>query len=1317
MKRKVQRIISFWAAVMMIFNVVIPTGAFADDASAVYQNGLPVDFSDGALRPETILGPGVEYGVIADRYEQTGHTETNFAVKEFKHNESQSIEIVGSGDAAMPFYIGDLVDGTKFWNGQATNVVFDIFINKNQADHGKPHEKKHIMYSNDYPKTNVYPREKSEINSYVESLKNYAKSSSTALYNKQATTRPDGTKKIIDLTTQGYAKDATIYVDCSNLKNVMNKDGWEIIKYEGQTVVFNIPETGDYEVKKFKVTVKDNNGNIVVNQLESSTKEKDGDVNHNKAVDKYILNHIVFNANKLTGTFTIDTAAGMFLVPNGTVKQTNGAGAGWIVAKKFTSSAEWHFYFHDRHYQAYAEKGINISKTFTNQDGSAVSSSDANKTFNFRMDEVDGSTFQVKNSDKTYHKTASGKAGDKIEFPSFGIHNTDFNCDNNGAIIGNNQRIERYYVIEEVNGDDSTIKYDSKKIYVKLQAHGHDKDKIDIKIWTSEDHAQWGNEVGEHGNAGTFNNKKKQFTDLEVEKKWQKAVYNGEKITYTDTTGSHTADSVEVKLIAVKSLLKQGGQVDNPPVDNPPVDNPPVDNPPVDNPPADNPTDTPTPKNCTITFSPKQNIRKENITLRQGKKYTITVKLSNAGAPFSIKESRKTLLSKNQTNESGDKYLTFDYTVPNSNAVTWNIDDTWWAIAEISASLKNSLYDRGVRFIAANGVSDVSFTPATVIGSVQNGLKSVSEITGGKDYTVVDTQTLSKSNNWKYKWENLPKHLYEADGSIYSLTYYIVETSAIGAASNSYSGNGTGKVTITNTEAETSATVIKEWADSGNQDGIRPASLTVDLTNGTTVVDTVTLNAENNWTATVEHLPKYNNGQLITYTWSEKNLPSGYTLNNTSANGTITTLSNTHTTAKVKVSVEKTWNDKDNQDGIRPSSVSVQLKADGVDVGSTVTLDATNSWKYEWTGLDKNKNGQPIVYSVDETAVPSGYTKNVTFTQDTQGNYSYTISNTHETEKVKISVEKIWDDKDNQDGKRADSVSVQLKADGADVGAPVTLDASNNWKTEWTGLAKNKNNGTPIIYSVDETNVPTGYEKKVAFTQDEQGNYSYTITNSHETEKIKVSVEKIWDDGENQDALQPESVSVQLKADGVNVGAAITLNNGNSWKYAWTGLDKYKDGKQIYYSVDEVIVPDGYTKSITFDKDDAGNYGYTVKNSHETDKIDISVEKIWEDNGDQDGIRPDELSVQLQAGGEEQKISCDGLFVAIGLIPENDAFKGLVDLDERGYFDSEENCLTKAKGIFVAGDCRKKSLRQLTTAVADGANAAIAACRYINELS
>ena len=90
------------------------------------------------------------------------------------------------------------------------------------------------------------------------------------------------------------------------------------------------------------------------------------------------------------------------------------------------------------------------------------------------------------------------------------------------------------------------------------------------------------------------------------------------------------------------------------------------------------------------------------------------------------------------------------------------------------------------------------------------------------------------------------------------------------------------------------------------------------------------------------------------------------------------------------------------------------------------------------------------------------------------------------------------------------------------------------------------------------------------------------------------------------------------------------------------------------------------------------------------------------------------VEIESRTAGERQIVDCDGLFVAIGLIPENGPFEGLAALNEWGYFASGEDCLTRTPGVYVAGDCRSKGVRQLTTAVADGATAALAACRYID---
>ena len=92
----------------------------------------------------------------------------------------------------------------------------------------------------------------------------------------------------------------------------------------------------------------------------------------------------------------------------------------------------------------------------------------------------------------------------------------------------------------------------------------------------------------------------------------------------------------------------------------------------------------------------------------------------------------------------------------------------------------------------------------------------------------------------------------------------------------------------------------------------------------------------------------------------------------------------------------------------------------------------------------------------------------------------------------------------------------------------------------------------------------------------------------------------------------------------------------------------------------------------------------------------------------------DELSgIKIKRGEQIEELKIDGMFTAIGLIPQNEIFASLVKLNNWGYVDSGEDCLTTANGIFVAGDCRSKRIRQVATAAADGAVAALAACDYL----
>ena len=477
---------------------------------------------------------------------------------------------------------------------------------------------------------------------------------------------------------------------------------------------------------------------------------------------------------------------------------------------------------------------------------------------------------------------------------------------------------------------------------------------------------------------------------------------------------------------------------------------------------------------------------------------------------------------------------------------------------------------------------------------------------------------LNAANNWSHTWSGLAKKANKTD-----IKYTVDEVSVPADYTKTVSTNeAKTEYVITNTHVTetTEATVKKVWNDSNDQDGKRPAELTVNLMNGNTVVRTVTLNAGNNWTAKVTGLAKKANGTDIAYSWSEGSMPTGYSLTDTSVDGTVTTLTNTYAPEETSVSVRKVWTDSDNQDGIRPASVTVQLYADGKASGAPVDLNAANNWSHTWSGLAKKANKTDIKYTVDEVSVPADYTKTVS---TNEAKTEYVITNTHVTETTEATVKKVWNDSNDQDGKRPAKLTVNLM-NGNTVVSTVTLSEENGWEATVSNLPK-KENGTVISYSWSEGSMPEGYSLEGSVTS---GTVT-TLTNKYAPEETSVSVRKVWTDSDNQDGIRPDSITVQLKADGKESGEPVELNEANNWTHTWNGLAKKASGTEIEYSVDEVSVPGGYTKTVTANENKTE---YTITNTHETEKTEATVKKVWNDSNNQDGTRPVELTVNLMNG-------------------------------------------------------------------------------------
>ena len=515
------------------------------------------------------------------------------------------------------------------------------------------------------------------------------------------------------------------------------------------------------------------------------------------------------------------------------------------------------------------------------------------------------------------------------------------------------------------------------------------------------------------------------------------------------------------------------------------------------------------------------------------------------------------------------------------------------------------------------------------------------------EYVTEKVVTEGADKAWKWKFENLDK--YENKQEI----QYTVEEEV----TNGYAGVVTGsmaagfKITNSYTPETVNISGEKTWKDNNDQDGKRPQSITVKLMKKVEggqpeVKETkvVREGTDKKWKYEFNNLPRYENGKLITYSIDEVDVP-GYTKETTATrttNGPDYNLTNKHEPETVNISGEKTWDDNNNQDGKRPESITVKLmkKVEGgqLEVKETkVVREGTDKkWKYEFNNLPRYENGKLITYSVDEVDVP-GYTKETTATRTTNGP-DYNLTNKHEPEKRAIEGQKIWNDNNNQDGKRPTSIKVKLyKKVGNNnpeyvTEKVVTEGADKAWKWKFENLDKYENK-QEIEYTVEEEAVGEGYVGIVTGSMAA----GFKITNSRTPEKTFVEGEKTWDDADNQDGKRPTTITVKLyKKVGDKEKEEVTTqevkaDDQGKWKYKFDNLPKYEGGKLIEYSVEEKAV-DGYTTTIN---------GTNITNTHTPEKTFVEGEKTWDDADNQDGKRPDKIKVILNktVDGKTSKVA------------------------------------------------------------------------------
>lgn len=317
-----------------------------------------------------------------------------------------------------------------------------------------------------------------------------------------------------------------------------------------------------------------------------------------------------------------------------------------------------------------------------------------------------------------------------------------------------------------------------------------------------------------------------------------------------------------------------------------------------------------------------------------------------------------------------------------------------------------------------------------------------------------------------------------------------------------------------------------------------------------------------------------------------------------------------------------------------------EANADGV-YPYVVEFDASTN-TITWTLNVPIENTNPVTLSydliIDEDSESGFYYTNVSAVLDYKssdgkkdGSFTFPVPKVSYVRLIDITVSKVWIDNNNQDGKRPGRMSFSLM-DGDTVAGIVQTDASTAWIATFTDVPEAKlvdGEMVYIAYTVVEE-VVDGYSAEIDETAD-----GFVIVNTHEPEKTDITVEKIWDDDSNERKLRPDVITVNLLANGDIIDTA-TITADDEWEHTFTGLDKYKAGKLIDYTVEEEPV-EGYETSID---------GFTITNTLTVPKEYTITYKM---NGGQFDGKTDDI----------KEVYPEGTFISIHAAPTREGYKFL----------------------------------------------------------
>ena len=356
------------------------------------------------------------------------------------------------------------------------------------------------------------------------------------------------------------------------------------------------------------------------------------------------------------------------------------------------------------------------------------------------------------------------------------------------------------------------------------------------------------------------------------------------------------------------------------------------------------------------------------------------------------------------------------------------------------------------------------------------------------------------------------------------------------------------------------------------------------------------------------------------------------------------------------ITVNKVWNDNDNELGIRPNSIDVTLNAQDYEipsgVGTEVELSGPN-WTYTWPDLEKyDDDGHEIIYNVVEHMSDSSdvvYTSNTTTSNDI-----YTITNTYTapTDLINLTVKKTWQDNNDENEKRPEEIKLELYKQGEGNNKTkineYTLDVETESSYTFTNLLKYDEIGNRITYLVEEKEVNENdlimYQTSVGNIEEKSDTlYEINVTNTFSVpdERINITANKVWVDNNNQNNKRPNKVKIVLSKpkvgqEGLDIVDEYELNvQNNETSHIFENVNKYDlRGNIINYIVTEEEVTTDDLKFYTKQISDITNNVCTITNTFTvpSEQISINVRKIWNDNENSANKRPTGVTIKLMNG-------------------------------------------------------------------------------------